>query len=50
METVKGIAATELKPGTERPVKPPVINKVTVMAVTPEKNPYAAMLNMTKAK
>ena len=48
METVKGIAATELKPGTERPVKPPVINKVTVMAVTPEKNPYAAMLNMTK--
>jgi len=50
MDTVKGIAGTELKPGTERPVTPPVIKKVTVMAVTPENNPYAAQLNMTRAK
>jgi len=30
--------------------KAPVIKKATVMAVTPERNPYAGLLNMTKAK
>jgi peptidyl-prolyl cis-trans isomerase B (cyclophilin B) len=50
METVKAIASLPLKPGTERPVQPPVIKKMTVMAVTPDKNPYAGMLNITKPK
>ena len=50
MDTVKAIARVPLKPGGEQPVQPPTIKKVTVMAVTPEMNPYAAMFNMTKPK
>ena len=33
-----------------RPEIAPVIKKATVMAVTPEHNPYAALFNMTKPK
>jgi peptidyl-prolyl cis-trans isomerase B (cyclophilin B) len=50
METVKAIASLPLKPGTERPAQPPVIKKMTVVAVTPDKNPYAAHLGITKPK
>jgi peptidyl-prolyl cis-trans isomerase B (cyclophilin B) len=51
LDTVKAIAAVPLADKrTGRPEKPPVIKKATVMAVTPDHNPYAALLNMTKPK
>ena len=51
IEAVKAIAAVPLADKRAgRPEKAPTIKKVTVVAVTPEKNPYAALLNMTKAK
>jgi len=51
LETVKAIAGVNIvDKQAGRPEKPPVINKVSVMAVTPEHNPYAAMLGMAKPK
>jgi cyclophilin family peptidyl-prolyl cis-trans isomerase len=51
LEAVRAIAATPLADQRAgRPIKAPMIKKVTVMAVTPEKNPYAAHLGMTKPK
>ncbi|HEV8608112.1 MAG TPA: peptidylprolyl isomerase [Tepidisphaeraceae bacterium] len=49
LDAVKAIAAVPLADKRAgKPEKAPVIKKVTVMAVTAEKNPYAAMLNMGK--
>jgi len=51
LETVKAIAKVPLADARAgRPEKPPIIKKATVMAVTPEHNPYAGLLNMTKPK
>jgi len=51
LDAVKAIAGVNLiDKRAGRPEKAPVIKKVTVMAVTPDKNPYAGLLNMTKAK
>jgi len=49
LEAVKAIASVPLvDKRAGRPEKAPVITKVAVMAVTPEKNPYAGVLNMKK--
>jgi cyclophilin family peptidyl-prolyl cis-trans isomerase len=51
LEAVRAIAATPLvDKRAGKPQTAPMIKKVTVMAVTPEKNPYAAMLGITKPK
>jgi cyclophilin family peptidyl-prolyl cis-trans isomerase len=49
MDAVKKIAETPLADKRAgKPVKAPIVKKVTVMAVTPEKNPYAGIMNMAK--
>ena len=51
LDAVKAIAATPLvDKRAGKPGQAPVIKKVTVNSVTPEKNPYAAMLGMTRPK
>jgi peptidyl-prolyl cis-trans isomerase B (cyclophilin B) len=51
LQTVKAIAQVPLADKRAgRPEIAPVIKKATVMAVTPEHNPYAGLFNMTKPK
>jgi peptidyl-prolyl cis-trans isomerase B (cyclophilin B) len=49
LDAVKGIAGVNLvDKRAGKPEKAPVIKKVTVMSVTPERNPYSDLFNMTK--
>ena len=49
MKAVEAIAHTPLSDADNgTPAKPPVIEKVTVKPVTPDNNPYAEMMHLTK--
>lgn len=48
-DTIKNIATVPLQPNTDRPLTPPVVKSIRILPVTPEKNPYGAILNLVQS-